>query len=212
MVRPTQPKGIKPKTEAKGPAPEAKEASTGFGEIKLLIVNTVITLLICLLFIISNYFIVQSSLSTAVKSISGSASASGDEQSQNKEDAQVERGLILDLGEFVLNLSDPKTRRYVKINVALELTRIATDPKLEKAGEKKEGGSDSMAGVEQEMSQFKPAIRDAVINIISSKTAEELSSVAGKDMAKEQIKEQVNAIFGGEREVIRVSFGNFIIQ
>jgi flagellar basal body-associated protein FliL len=36
--------------------------------------------------------------------------------------------------------------------------------------------------------------------------------LAGKEEAKEQIKEAVNAIFAGEREVLRVSFGNFIIQ
>ena len=35
---------------------------------------------------------------------------------------------------------------------------------------------------------------------------------AMKELVKEQIAEDVNAIFAGEREVIRVSFGQFIIQ
>jgi flagellar FliL protein len=62
------------------------------------------------------------------------------------------------------------------------------------------------------MAQFKPAIRDAVITTLSSKTSAEVSTVAGKELAKEQIIEAVNSIFAGDREVLRVSFGQFIIQ
>ena len=62
------------------------------------------------------------------------------------------------------------------------------------------------------MAQYKPAIRDAVITALSSKTAEELATAPGKELAKEQIMNDVNAIFAGEREVLRVSFGQFIIQ
>ena len=62
------------------------------------------------------------------------------------------------------------------------------------------------------MSQFKPAIRDAVITTLSSKTSNELATVPGKELAKEQIAEAVDAIFNGEREVMRVSFGQFIMQ
>ena len=62
------------------------------------------------------------------------------------------------------------------------------------------------------MAQYKPAIRDAVISNFSSKSADEISTAAGKELVKEQITEDVNAIFAGEREVIRVSFGQFIIQ
>ena len=38
------------------------------------------------------------------------------------------------------------------------------------------------------------------------------SWLGGKELVKEQITEDVNAIFAGEREVIRVNFGQFIIQ
>ena len=37
-------------------------------------------------------------------------------------------------------------------------------------------------------------------------------TAAGKELVKEQITEDVNAIFAGQREVLRVSFGQFIIQ
>ena len=32
------------------------------------------------------------------------------------------------------------------------------------------------------------------------------------ELAKEQISNDINSILGGEREVLRVSFGQFIIQ
>ena len=41
---------------------------------------------------------------------------------------------------------------------------------------------------------------------------DELASAAGKELAKEQITNDINSILGGEREVLRVSFGQFIIQ
>ena len=65
---------------------------------------------------------------------------------------------------------------------------------------------------QKEMNQFKPAIRDAVITNLSSKTSAELATTAGKELAKEQISNDINSILAGEREVIRVSFGQFIIQ
>ena len=46
----------------------------------------------------------------------------------------------------------------------------------------------------------------------ASKTSNELATVPGKELAKEQIAEAVDAIFNGEREVMRVSFGQFIMQ
>ena len=69
-----------------------------------------------------------------------------------------------------------------------------------------------MEAIQKEMNQFKPAIRDAVITNLSSKTSAELASAAGKELAKEQISDEINSILGGEREVLRVSFGQFIIQ
>ena len=62
------------------------------------------------------------------------------------------------------------------------------------------------------MAQYKPAIRDAIITTLSSKSSAELSTVAGKELAKEQISDAVNGVLAGDRDVLRVSFGDFIIQ
>ncbi len=222
MVRPSQPKGIKPKADI--PEISVEPIDAGVGGKKLIIVNAVITALICFLFIGSNYFIVNNVITTAVSKIAtGTEQASEDEE--QSEEAAPERGIILDLGEFILNLSDPNSKRYLKVNVALELSRAAADPPLQGHG----GSGNNVSGhggggnhgaaapnplevIQKEMEQYKPAIRDAIISVLSSKTPEELASLSGKELAKEQIKAAVDPLFHGEREVMRVSFGTFIIQ
>ena len=71
---------------------------------------------------------------------------------------------------------------------------------------------DPNASIIAEMERYKPAIRDAVISVLSNKTSDELSTPTGKELSKEEILEMVNNIFEGEREALRVSFGQFIIQ
>ena len=226
MVKPSQPKGIKPKADL--PEISVESSDSGLSGKKLVIMNAAITALICFLFIGSNYLIVSSIISSTVGKIASSQSTatdSGDGSSDQTADAAPpERGIILDLGEFILNLSDPNSKRYLKVNVALELSRASTDPAIDGTG----GGGSNVSGhggggeeakksnpleaIQAEMEQYKPSIRDAIISVLSSKTAEELSSLSGKELAKEQIKAAVDPLFGGEREVMRVSFGTFIIQ
>lgn len=216
MPMPSSPKDAKPKTD--NIAKDAKAAPGGVDGTKLLIINTITTVIICVLFIGVNYFVQTSFMNdkfaTIMQSI-GEGDGGGGEEAAD----EVERGLILDLGDFVLNLADVNSRRYLKANVAIELTKKEGDPDPNAPAEGgKEGGEgegaapDPMKQIEAEMAQFKPSIRDAVISTLSSKTSDELSSIAGKEEAKEQIKEAVDAIFAGDRQVLRVSFGNFIIQ
>lgn len=216
MVKSTQPRGIKPKTD-EAQANEGKDSEELNGT-KFIITNAVVTLLICIVFVASNYFIVQSSVGAIANKIAGgevAATEGADGTDASAEGDAVERGLILDLGEFILNLNDTKAKRYLKVDVAVELSKLDTDPKEEAGGGGGEGESKGPSPMEvfaKEMDQFKPAIRDSVITVLSSKSAEEVSSAEGKDKAKDQIKEGINAVFGGEREVLRVSFGTFIIQ
>ena len=214
MVMPTGPKDIKQKSET--PSIGQKEnKGQSMDMTKMIIINTVIIAVVCSLFMGINYHIQNSLLSQKLSKL---AVASGEEEDLSSGDEDVvERGIVVDLGDFILNLSDTNARRYLKVNVAIELSRKDTDP--DPAAAASGGGHgghgsapDPMAQIEQEMSQYKPAIRDAVISCISTKNSDELATIAGKEQAKQEIKESVNAILNGEREVIRVSFGNFIIQ
>lgn len=210
MAKPNQTKDMKPKENdelVKVPIDN---------NLKLVLINIISTILICVLLIGVNYLLQENLLNKKLSAITTSENSDEDNVPQNEE--EVQKGIIVDLGDFILNLSDPSQKKYLKVNVALELSRIPTDPDFSKPQEEKSGGhgssddNDPMKLIEAEMAQYKPAIRDAVISNFSSKTADEVATTAGKELVKEQITEDVNAIFAGEREVIRVNFGQFIIQ
>ncbi len=218
MVRPTQPKGIKPKPDGgQGGGETGNESGADMNNMKLVIINSVITLIICFLFVISNFFIVQNTVSGVLKKVSSVVGEEADEDGHATGE-HVERGVILDLGEFILNLTDAEMKTFLKIEVAIELTK--TEEEKHAVHAPSGGGGhghgakpvDPIEEIKKKLVEFKPAVRDAVISVLSSKTAEELSSLAGKELAKEQIKEYVDSIMAGEREVLRISFGAFIIQ
>lgn len=221
MGKPDQPKDIKPKTEGEAAAPKAKGTGAPIDDnMKVIIINLVTTVLICVLFLSVSY-VLQSSLLDAKLAKVTTASAEGEVAAEGEGeeggDTENQKGFIVDLGDFILNLSDVAPRKYLKVNVALELSSKPEDavveaPKKEGHGGGEGGGGAAASPLEAEMAQYKPAMRDAIITNLSSKTAAELSTAAGKELAKEQITESVNSIFAGEREVLRVSFGQFIIQ
>ena len=138
----------------------------------------------------------------------------------DEENDAPQQGILLDLGDFILNLADTTGRRYLKVGVAMELSKTeeevkaAAAPPAKSGGHGHEGGApaDPNEAITAEMERYKPAIRDAVISVLSNKTSDELSSPTGKEIAKEEILEMVNNVFDGQREVMRVSFGQFIIQ
>ena len=163
-----------------------------------------------------NYVIMENLITQKMSSIQATNEELGEEDGDSDE---IQKGIIVDLGDFILNLCDENAKKYLKVNVAIEVSKKDDDFKEEEPA--KSGGhghgeaapaADPLASIQTEMNQFKPAIRDAVITNLSSKTSSELSTAAGKELAKEQIKNDINSILGGEREVLRVSFGQFIIQ
>lgn len=207
MAKPTQAKD-----------PETKDATKADGGGNSLLINIITTTIICIIFIGVNYFLQSNLLTTQLKAVTTEQSAEED-SSENLD--KPEKGIVLDLGDFTMNLSDIEPRRYLKANVAIEITNPEPAAPVEEP--KKEGGHghghgaeapapDPKAAIVAEMEQYKPAIRDSIITVLTSKTSDELATTAGKELAKQQIAEAVNGIFDGEREVIRVSFGQFIMQ
>lgn len=216
MAKPNPPKDIKPKAEGEEGA-KAKVKVPLDDNMKVIIINLMTTVLICILFLSVNYILQASLLSSKLSQIKPPATEGEevvDEAAGGEEGAT--QGIIVDLGDFILNLSDISPRKYLKVNVALEVSNkpeeleaAAAPAEAPKHGE---GAAPAASPIEEEMNRYKPAMRDAIISNLSSKTSSELSTIAGKELAKEQIAEAINGIFAGERDVIRVSFGQFIIQ
>lgn len=214
MAKPNQPRDIKPQG---GPdeRPAVQPVNNSLG--RIIAINITTTVLICIIIFVVNFLTIQK-LNSKLENISTSSSAGEEVEGLGDE---IERGLIVDMGEFTMNLADASPRRYLKVNVALEVSKTETDRAALKASHEPTGGGhghgsapavDPLKSIEEEMAQYKPAIRDAVITTLSSKTSNELATVPGKELAKEQIAEAVDAIFNGDREVMRVSFGQFIMQ
>lgn len=184
---------------------------------KFLILNIASTIILLAAFFGVMYFTMNSMLEQKISKIQ--ISTEEIEEGESTED-EIQKGIIVDLGDFILNLCDEAQKKYLKVNVAIEVTQKDTDfPKeveAPKSGGHGHGAApapvDPMEAIQKEMNQYKPAIRDAVITNLSSKTSAELASAAGKELAKEQIANDINSILAGEREVLRVSFGQFIIQ
>ncbi len=96
------------------------------------------------------------------------------------------------LGEFVVNLADTGEIRYLKTDVVLAI-----------AGEAGGGGHGESAP--------DPAVRDAVIGVLSSKRFRELAQPGGKEQLKKDI---IKAVSGRieKAEVLDVYFNDFAMQ
>lgn len=183
---------------------------------KFLILTIASIIIMFVVFAGVNYVVMENLITQKIASINISQ-----EEIEAEEDGdEIQKGIIVDLGDFILNLCDETQKKYLKVNVAIEVTKKDTDfqePETAKGGGHGSHGeaapaADPMEEIQKEMNQYKPAIRDAVITNLSSKTSAELATAAGKELSKEQIANDINSILGGEREVLRVSFGQFIIQ
>ncbi|MDR1451032.1 MAG: flagellar basal body-associated FliL family protein [Helicobacteraceae bacterium] len=99
-------------------------------------------------------------------------------------------GPMIDLDQFIVNLLSNDGRRYLKTNVSLELTHKNVGP---------------------EVLNKMPRIRDAIIQQLSSKRFDEISTESGKVRLREEIKNNVNKhLIDGQ--VKNVYFTSFVIQ
>ncbi len=186
---------------------------------KFLIMTIASIVIMFIVFAGVNYVVMENLITQKISTIN----TSQEEIDESGDEDEVQKGIIVDLGDFILNLCDESQKKYLKVNVAIEVSKKDTDfPEVDEKAAKSGGhgghgeaaapAADPMEAIQNEMNQYKPAIRDAVITNLSSKTSAELATAAGKELAKEQITNDINSILGGEREVLRVSFGQFIIQ
>lgn len=121
----------------------------------------------------------------------------GDEEKEAKhaKEAHVdehsdEPGPVMELDPFLLNLADRDETRFLKVSIKLELDR----PEEE---------TDYPTRV--------PAIRDALLVLLSSKESQLLRTVNGKRRIREEIMTRVNGVMR-KGKISNVYFTDFIIQ
>ncbi len=110
-------------------------------------------------------------------------------QSQNS-GISTEIGPMYPLDTFTVNLLSESGRRYLKVEMNLEIN-----------GEELAMELDSKGAV----------IRDVIIRLLSSKSLEEISTAKGKDKLKSQIVDQLNMRMRDGR-IKNVYFTDFVVQ
>lgn len=114
---------------------------------------------------------------------------SAKEKPRNSMDS-MQVGPMFPLDSFTVNLLSDSGRRYLKVQLNLELDAEEVAAELE-----------SKTAV----------VRDTVIRLLSSKTLEEISTAKGKDNLKEQIINQLNLRLR-DGNVRNVYFTEFVVQ
>lgn len=99
-------------------------------------------------------------------------------------------GPIYQLDQFIVNLLTQSGRRYLKTTIDLEMTN---------------------AELQNELNSKRAAVRDTIVEILSSKSLEEVSTTRGKEKLKEEIVQRLNE-FLVDGKIRNVFFIDFVIQ
>ena len=99
-------------------------------------------------------------------------------------------GEMFPLEQFVVNLSDPQGKRYLRLTISLEL--------------------ESAEAVER-ATKMVPKLRDMVIVLLTSLTFEEVMTPEGKVQIRDELLERFNQILRPDR-VRNIYFTDFVVQ
>ena len=106
------------------------------------------------------------------------------------EESLSEVGIMFPMEIFTVNLLSESGRRYLKVEMNLEL----------------EGEELAI-----ELETKKPVLRDVIIRILSGKSLEEVSTIKGKETVKEEILSDLNARIK-DGKIKNVYFTDFVVQ
>jgi flagellar FliL protein len=111
------------------------------------------------------------------------------QQPQEGDDA-IGVGEMVTFGEFVVNLSDPKGKRYLKCKISVEVETIEAVDRLKK---------------------IEPKLRDIVIMLLTSLAFEEVMTPEGKIRIRDELLERFNQAARPDR-VRNLYFSDFVVQ
>lgn len=136
-----------------------------------------------------------------------SAPKQADAASNHSEKPLPAPGPIYTWKERVVNLADPGARRYLKVAMSIEFTDQAAEFKKASAEEWKAKQTE----FEKQLAPQAPMIDDAIIAMLSGRTSADVATAEGKTKLKQDIKETLNRLLGGEH-VVNVYFTQFVAQ
>jgi flagellar FliL protein len=103
---------------------------------------------------------------------------------------EVPQSVALELGNFLVNLSDPGGKRYLKIAIQLELTNQQAS---------------------QELNKRNVEVRDMLLMILSSKEYSDIGTASGKMVLKRELATRLNKMLK-DGQVKEIYFTEFLVQ
>jgi flagellar FliL protein len=108
---------------------------------------------------------------------------------ENKQ-PEVEQNVAHEMGTFLVNLSDPGGKRYLKIAIQLELNNQLAS---------------------QELNKRNVEVRDAILMILSSKEYTDIGNAMGKMVLKRELITRLNKMLR-DGQVKEIYFTDFLVQ
>ena len=109
---------------------------------------------------------------------------------EEEEQKQPDIGPLYSIGTMIVNLADKGGKRYLRVNMELEL---------------------SHPEVAEEIEKRLPLVRDRVLIVLSSKTYEEISTAVGKDELRTKLITDLGKLFVPD-SIVNVFFTEFVVQ
>lgn len=99
-------------------------------------------------------------------------------------------GIFINVGSFVVNLADTDVQRFVKVSVVIEVVNEQ---------------------VQNEVENYMPAIRDAIVDLLSSKYYKDIRTPEGRERLKIELLKRLNSLIPGGG-IKAVYFTSFVVQ
>jgi len=126
---------------------------------------------------------------TKISSIEAAAHASTTESAEGEEiDVPLP---VFKLPTLIVNLSDKGGRRYLRLTMDVELESADIKPKVE---------------------ERLPQVKDAILRVASIRKFDDINSVEGKDLLRDEIISKINELLKSETSVTNLYFTEFVVQ
>jgi flagellar FliL protein len=132
------------------------------------------------------------------RTLASQTANAGEPKKEEKDEAEkfaemLEKGAVLPLEPFVVNLADPDAARYLRIKISLMVDDKRKLPDLE--------GNQAL--------QLK--LRDVILQSLTAKTSQQLINEDGKNKLRTEIQEKI-AVYFRSPKLVDVMFTEFVIQ
>ena len=127
----------------------------------------------------------------------GAPAAVAHEDPQQEESEKIaeilEKGAVLPLEPFVVNLADVEAARYLRIKITLMIDDKA-----------------KLSHVVENLA-LQQKVRDVILQTLSGKTSKDLINEAGKNKLRQELQEKVSVYFH-DPKLLEIMFTEFVIQ